>query len=202
MRYSTALDCQRDLGQTLLPHELKPISSPAGAERHAQIREGCNDVRIRATTVGHARHHGGDRRRLPRATVRLAQCLVGQIARLCLGHHSRASSALPLRTVALHLKFAVAVSSPLDFGRARRRRPNNDPYQRWKADPSPDGPPLSPVLTPAWLGRHRLTGRGNLINAEEWSEIRGLRRAEAMGVKAIARRLGVASNTVRVMHPN
>ena len=41
-----------------------------------------------------------------------------------------------------------------------------------------------------------------MINAEEWSEIRGLRRAEAMGVKAIARRLGVASNTVRVMHPN
>jgi transposase len=41
-----------------------------------------------------------------------------------------------------------------------------------------------------------------LIKVEEWAEIRRLHRAEAMGVKAIARRLGVARNTVRVMHPN
>ena len=32
---------------------------------------------------------------------------------------------------------------------------------------------------------------------EEWAEIRRLHRAEAMGIKAIARRLGVARNTVR-----
>ena len=32
---------------------------------------------------------------------------------------------------------------------------------------------------------------------EEWAEIRRLHRAEGMGVKAIARRLGVARNTVR-----
>jgi len=32
---------------------------------------------------------------------------------------------------------------------------------------------------------------------EEWAEIRGLHRAEGMAVKAIARHLGVARNTVR-----
>jgi transposase len=37
-----------------------------------------------------------------------------------------------------------------------------------------------------------------LINVEEWAEIRRLHRAEGLGVKAIARRLGVARNTVRV----
>ena len=36
-----------------------------------------------------------------------------------------------------------------------------------------------------------------MINVEEWAEIRRLHRAEAMGIKAIARRLGVARNTVR-----
>ena len=107
------------------------------------------------------------------------------------------SGPLPF-TLNLPLRLAHLSTSGVPVGGG----PIMTPYQRWKADPSPDGPPLSPVLTPAWLGRHRLTGRGNLINAEEWSEIRGLRRAEAMGVKAIARRLGVASNTVRVMHPN
>ena len=39
-----------------------------------------------------------------------------------------------------------------------------------------------------------------MINVEEWAEIRRLHRAESMGVKAIARRLGVARNTVRVWH--
>ncbi len=37
----------------------------------------------------------------------------------------------------------------------------------------------------------------DLINVEEWAEIRRLHLAEGMGVKAIARRLGVARNTVR-----
>jgi len=36
-----------------------------------------------------------------------------------------------------------------------------------------------------------------LINVEEWAEIRRLHLGEGMGVKAIARRLGVARNTVR-----
>jgi hypothetical protein len=36
-----------------------------------------------------------------------------------------------------------------------------------------------------------------LINVEEWAEIRRLHVGEGMGVKAIARRLGVARNTVR-----
>ena len=36
-----------------------------------------------------------------------------------------------------------------------------------------------------------------MINVEEWAEIRRLHRAEGMGIKAIARRLGVARNTVR-----
>ena len=37
----------------------------------------------------------------------------------------------------------------------------------------------------------------DLINVEEWAEIRRLHLAEGMGVKAIVRRLGVARNTVR-----
>lgn len=36
-----------------------------------------------------------------------------------------------------------------------------------------------------------------MIELEEWAEIRRLHRAEGMGIKAIARRLGVARNTVR-----
>ena len=36
-----------------------------------------------------------------------------------------------------------------------------------------------------------------MIDVEEWAEIRRLHRAEGMAVKAIARRLGVARNTVR-----
>jgi transposase len=37
----------------------------------------------------------------------------------------------------------------------------------------------------------------DLVNVEEWAEIRRLHRGEGMGVKAIARRVGVARNTVR-----
>jgi transposase len=40
-------------------------------------------------------------------------------------------------------------------------------------------------------------GVRRVINVEDWAEIRRLHRAEGMGVKAIARRLGVARNTVR-----
>jgi transposase len=36
-----------------------------------------------------------------------------------------------------------------------------------------------------------------VIDVEDWAEIRRLHRAEGMGIKAIARRLGVARNTVR-----
>ena len=36
-----------------------------------------------------------------------------------------------------------------------------------------------------------------MIDVEDWAEIRRLHRAEGMGIKAIARRLGVARNTVR-----
>lgn len=36
-----------------------------------------------------------------------------------------------------------------------------------------------------------------MINVDDWAEIRRLHRAEQMGIKAIARRLGVARNTVR-----
>jgi hypothetical protein len=37
----------------------------------------------------------------------------------------------------------------------------------------------------------------DLINVEEWAEIRRLQMAEGMGVKAIVRKLGVVRNTVR-----
>jgi transposase len=36
-----------------------------------------------------------------------------------------------------------------------------------------------------------------VLNVEDWAEIRRLHRAEGLGIKAIARRLGVARNTVR-----
>jgi transposase len=42
-----------------------------------------------------------------------------------------------------------------------------------------------------------LSGRRNVIDVEEWAEIRRLHRAEGMAVKAIVRQLGVARNTVR-----
>jgi transposase len=40
-------------------------------------------------------------------------------------------------------------------------------------------------------------GVWRVIDVEDWAEIRRLHRAEGMGIKAIARRLGVARNTVR-----
>ena len=36
-----------------------------------------------------------------------------------------------------------------------------------------------------------------VINVEHWAEVRRLHMSEGMGVKAIARRLGLARNTVR-----
>jgi transposase len=40
-------------------------------------------------------------------------------------------------------------------------------------------------------------GEEEMIDVDEWAEIRRLHFAEGMGIKAIARRLGVARNTVR-----
>ncbi len=67
-----------------------------------------------------------------------------------------------------------------------------------------------PILTPLPRGSTTVSGldlslarptqadrERDLINMEEWAEIRRLHRAEGMGVKVIARRLGVARNTVR-----
>ena len=36
-----------------------------------------------------------------------------------------------------------------------------------------------------------------VINVEDWAEIRRLHKSEKMAIKAIARQLGVARNTVR-----
>lgn len=36
-----------------------------------------------------------------------------------------------------------------------------------------------------------------VISVEDWAEIRRLHRAEAMPIKAIARRLGISRNAVR-----
>jgi transposase len=47
----------------------------------------------------------------------------------------------------------------------------------------------------SWLVRGQEDWR--LLDVEDWAEIRRLHKAEDMGVKAIARRLGVARNTVR-----
>jgi transposase len=46
-----------------------------------------------------------------------------------------------------------------------------------------------------WLEASQEAGR--VINVDDWAEIRRLHRAEGLGIKAIARRLGLARNTVR-----
>jgi transposase len=46
-----------------------------------------------------------------------------------------------------------------------------------------------------WLGGE--LGRKDVISVEDWAEIRRLHRAEGVSIKEIARRLGVARNTVR-----
>jgi IS30 family transposase len=46
-----------------------------------------------------------------------------------------------------------------------------------------------------WLDASQEAGR--VINVDDWAEIRRLHRAEGMGIKAIARRLGRSRNTVR-----
>jgi transposase len=46
-----------------------------------------------------------------------------------------------------------------------------------------------------WL--HGGQGVWRVIGVEDWAEIRRLHRAEGLGIKAIARRLGIARNTVR-----
>jgi transposase len=46
-----------------------------------------------------------------------------------------------------------------------------------------------------WLDASQ--GVRRVINVEDWAEIRRLNRAEKLGIKAIARRLGIARNTVR-----
>ena len=46
-----------------------------------------------------------------------------------------------------------------------------------------------------WLDASQ--GVRRVINVEDWAEIRRLNRAERLGIKAIARRLGIARNTVR-----
>ena len=43
-----------------------------------------------------------------------------------------------------------------------------------------------------WLDASQEAGR--VINVDDWAEIRRLHRAEGMGIKAIARRLGLARN--------
>ena len=40
-------------------------------------------------------------------------------------------------------------------------------------------------------------GARKVITVEDWAEIRRLHRAERMGLRAIARHLGIARNTVR-----
>ncbi len=40
-------------------------------------------------------------------------------------------------------------------------------------------------------------GRKGVIDVEDWAEIRRLHRAEGLSIKAIARRLKLARNTVR-----
>jgi transposase len=49
---------------------------------------------------------------------------------------------------------------------------------------------------PKTLARSEL-GRKQVLDVEEWAEIRRLRRAEGMAIAEIARVMGVARNTVK-----
>jgi hypothetical protein len=76
------------------------------------------------------------------------------------------------------------------------------PYQRSKADPLSRGPTTFSGLDTSLAGptsadRERELDQGGRVGRDQKAA-----PGEAMGVKAIARRLGVARNTVRVMHPN
>src|SRR5207244_12035397 len=64
-----------------------------------------------------------------------------------------------------------------------------------KLSPFWSGPPLVVMELEPW--RHASQGVWRVIDVEDWAEIRRLHRAEGLGIKAIARRLGVARNTVR-----
>lgn len=47
------------------------------------------------------------------------------------------------------------------------------------------------------IGIDPLADAGRVISVEDWAEIRRLHRAEGVPIKEIARRLGIARNTVR-----
>jgi DNA-binding transcriptional regulator LsrR (DeoR family) len=49
-------------------------------------------------------------------------------------------------------------------------------------------------MAPSWVNNPQ--GVWRVIEVEDWAEIRRLHRAQGMGIKAIARRLGIARNTV------
>jgi len=51
------------------------------------------------------------------------------------------------------------------------------------------------MFDPGWVSGWE---DGRLIDVEDWAEIRRLHKAEGLGVKTIARRLGLARNTVRM----
>jgi len=57
------------------------------------------------------------------------------------------------------------------------------------------GPPLMVLEVRSWPDVGQEDWR--LIDVEDWAEIRRLHKAEGLGIKTIARRLGVARNTVR-----
>jgi hypothetical protein len=72
------------------------------------------------------------------------------------------------------------------------------PYHRSKSDPSLPEVHHPSNLDPS-LGRPTSAepGERNVIDVNEWAEIRRLHRGEGMGIKAIARHLGIARNTVK-----
>jgi transposase len=57
------------------------------------------------------------------------------------------------------------------------------------------GPPLATLDVEPWLDASQ--GAGKVITVEDWAEIRRLHRAEGMSIRAIARHLDIARNTVR-----
>src|SRR5918994_435534 len=61
--------------------------------------------------------------------------------------------------------------------------------------PLPPGPPLNVWINEPWPDLR--PGRKDVLNVEDWAEIRRLHRAEGLSIKEIARQLGVARNTVR-----
>lgn len=65
-----------------------------------------------------------------------------------------------------------------------------------KSDPPPSGPPLSMWINELWPDLR--LGRKDVLNVDDWAEIRRLHKAEGLSITEIVRRTGIARNAVEL----